>query len=84
MQTMTSKVDGSSLIIKQSGDMVSSYFQNTKRAQAGCSNTNMGRLGCGESPVESSGVHMEYQGDRKALKIKHNLFNSQPILMIKA
>ena len=36
---MTSKVDGSSLIIKRSGDMVSSYFQITKMAQASRSNT---------------------------------------------
>src|SRR5882762_6204744 len=28
---------------------------------------DLGRLGCGESPLESSGVHMEYGGDRKDL-----------------
>ena len=39
--SMTSKIDGSSLIIKQSCNMVSSYFQNTKRAQASCSNTSL-------------------------------------------
>ena len=33
-------VDGSFLIIKWSGDMVPSYFQITKMAQADCSNTN--------------------------------------------
>ena len=37
---MTSKVDRSSLI-KQSGNMVSSYFQNTKRAQASYGNTTL-------------------------------------------
>ena len=38
---MTSKVNGSSLIIKRSDDMMSSYFQITKMAQAGCSNTSL-------------------------------------------
>ena len=27
--------------------------------------TDISRLGCGESPLESSGVHMEYGGDRQ-------------------
>ena len=29
--------------------------------------TDISRLGCGESPLESSGVHMEYGGDRQEL-----------------
>ena len=31
--------------------------------------TDISRLGCGESPLESTGVHMEYRGDRQELMI---------------
>ena len=32
---------------------------------------SLGGLGCGESPLESNGVHMEYGGDRQDLPIFH-------------
>ena len=31
--------------------------------------TDISRLGCGESPLESTGVHMEYGGDRQELQL---------------
>ena len=31
---------------------------------------DISRLGCGESPLESTGVHMEYGGDRQELKAR--------------
>ena len=37
--------------------------------------TDISRLGCGESPLQSTGVYMEYGGDRQEL---HQGYNTDP------